>query len=88
MANSPPTRKTVGKVQPLKQKPAMTPLAPEDIKGDRSVEDFIKWIQNFGTQSGHFVSKGAAHDFARQVEKYIGLDGFIGVPPSDEEAGS
>jgi hypothetical protein len=82
-AKGPPEPTVVSKVvdkSPVK--PEMKALTPEDIAGDCSVDDFIKWVENFGTQSGHFVSEEAALDFARQVRTYIEIDGYIGEVPS------
>jgi hypothetical protein len=68
-------------VVPTKKK-TMVPLTESDIAGDGSVDDFIKWIENFATNdSGHFTDQGACKDFCRQVKKYIEVDGYIGKLP-------
>lgn len=58
-----------------------------DLECHRSLDAFCSWIEQFAeVNTGHFVSEGAAADFARQAANYVRLGGYVGeVPPESTQ---
>jgi hypothetical protein len=73
-----PKKRTTSVVVPKGPK-KLEPLKKSEIAGDRSVEDFCKWIRNFAHQgSGHFVELGDCESFIIDIElKIKEMDGCI-----------
>lgn len=52
----------------------MIALTAKEAVGDRSVEDFVKWVENFAAnnnQSGHFHDTIIIRDFGRLLKQKI-----------------
>ena len=55
-----------------------------DLDYHRSLDAFCLWIEQFAEENtGHFVSEGAAADFARQAANYVKLGSYVGELPPD-----
>ena len=80
MAHPAPKSRTTSVIVQSPSSRTITALTAKEIAGDRGIDDFLKWVQNFGSNNtGHFLNEGKAGDFAEYMRNHIveNMGGFV-----------